>query len=382
MFVRQPLMILPTLPRVIGPDEQITMPVSVFASDASIKDVKLEVETDARFAAVGATSTTLTFTKPEEKLGFLALKSGSKLGQGQDPRRRHQRQAPRRGRRLARGAQPECAVIALHARARSRRARPGRPALERFGLEGTQSATLEVSALPPLNLDGRLDYLIHYPHGCLEQTTSGVFPQLYLPALIKLDPEPPRGDREQRARGHRAAARLPARRTAASSTGPASGPRTPASAGATTGARPTPVTSCSKPRSAGYDAARRHEGRVAALPEDRPRSAGIRTRSDVPPEYQRRRGRGRALCAGVSPVHAGAGGAAGDRRDEPPARRHDDVGGRTLDAGRGVQARGPARCGQGAGRQGDSVAGLRVRGRESLHLRLAAARPRDRAAWA
>ena len=31
------------------------------------------------------------------------------------------------------------------------------------------------------------DYLIHYPHGCLEQTTSGAFPQVYLPALIKLD---------------------------------------------------------------------------------------------------------------------------------------------------------------------------------------------------
>ena len=37
-----------------------------------------------------------------------------------------------------------------------------------FGLAGTQVATLEVSALPPINLDGRLDYLVHYPHGCLE----------------------------------------------------------------------------------------------------------------------------------------------------------------------------------------------------------------------
>jgi uncharacterized protein YfaS (alpha-2-macroglobulin family) len=46
---------------------------------------------------------------------------------------------------------------------------------------------LEVSALPPINLDGRLEYLIGYPHGCLEQTTSSVFPQLYLSALIKLD---------------------------------------------------------------------------------------------------------------------------------------------------------------------------------------------------
>jgi uncharacterized protein YfaS (alpha-2-macroglobulin family) len=38
-----------------------------------------------------------------------------------------------------------------------------------------------------VNADGRLEYLIHYPHGCIEQTTSAAFPQLYLPALIKLD---------------------------------------------------------------------------------------------------------------------------------------------------------------------------------------------------
>ena len=82
VFVRQPLMILPTLPRVVGPGEEITMPVSVFASDASIKDVTLSMELDGHFAPAGAKSTALTFTRPEEKLGFLALKSGSKLGAG------------------------------------------------------------------------------------------------------------------------------------------------------------------------------------------------------------------------------------------------------------------------------------------------------------
>ena len=53
------------------PGRAVPLPVSVFTSEASIKDVKLEVQTDARFAAVGAPSTTLAFTRPEEKLGFL-----------------------------------------------------------------------------------------------------------------------------------------------------------------------------------------------------------------------------------------------------------------------------------------------------------------------
>ena len=55
------------------------------------------------------------------------------------------------------------------------------------GLPGTNTVTLEMSAVPPLNLEQRLDYLIHYPHGCIEQLTSAAFPQLYLGSLLKLE---------------------------------------------------------------------------------------------------------------------------------------------------------------------------------------------------
>lgn len=185
VFVRQALMILPTLPRVIGPDEQFTLPVSVFTSEAGIKDVELQVQTDGRFTPA-TPKTTVTFARPEEKLGFLALKSSAQLGQGKI------RVIATSGRYRAE-SEVWLEIRAPNAAA-SRFQRgviePGaswKADLESFGLEGTQTAQLEVSALPPINLDGRLRYLIGYPHGCLEQTTSAVFPQLYLSALIKLD---------------------------------------------------------------------------------------------------------------------------------------------------------------------------------------------------
>ena len=57
------------------------------------------------------------------------------------------------------------------------------------GLAGTNLATLEVSRVPPLDLGRRLEYLIAYPHGCLEQTVSAAFPQLYLGKLLELTPD-------------------------------------------------------------------------------------------------------------------------------------------------------------------------------------------------
>ena len=56
-----------------------------------------------------------------------------------------------------------------------------------IGAASTSKATLEISSVPPLNLQKRLDYLIEYPHGCIEQTTSAVFPQLVLNQLMDLD---------------------------------------------------------------------------------------------------------------------------------------------------------------------------------------------------
>jgi uncharacterized protein YfaS (alpha-2-macroglobulin family) len=55
-------------------------------------------------------------------------------------------------------------------------------------MKGTNEAAVEVSQMPAINLEQRLQFLIHYPYGCLEQTTSSVFPQLYLAQLTDLSP--------------------------------------------------------------------------------------------------------------------------------------------------------------------------------------------------
>ncbi|TYA69393.1 hypothetical protein, partial [Seonamhaeicola marinus] len=55
-----------------------------------------------------------------------------------------------------------------------------------FGVNGTNSATVEFSTLPPMDFSRRMQYLIQYPHGCVEQTTSSVFPQLFLSDVFDL----------------------------------------------------------------------------------------------------------------------------------------------------------------------------------------------------
>ncbi len=186
VFVRQPLMILATLPRVIGPGEELSAPVSVFVMDPAIKDVSLSVEPDHHFDIVGDETVTVTFSEPEEKIGMLNFKVRPRLGKG-------------RLRFTARAAGHSArAEIYIDIR------NPNPPTVEQVskvlsagetwetdivphGMEGTNEVSLEVSSVPPLGLERRLAYLIQYPHGCLEQVTSSVFPQLYLSQLVNLE---------------------------------------------------------------------------------------------------------------------------------------------------------------------------------------------------
>ncbi|MDH5708694.1 MAG: MG2 domain-containing protein, partial [Hylemonella sp.] len=188
VFVRQPLMLLPTLPRVVGPQEEVTVPVSIFVMDPSIKEVTLKLEADSHFQLVGGDTVKIAFARPEEKLGLLKLKSAAQLGKGR------LRFVASSGAHQARAEvhlevrSPNPATV----RVQRQVIEPGerwQTQVVPHGLPGTNVVTLEMSSVPPMDLERRLQYLIRYPHGCIEQLTSAAFPQLYLPALLKLEDE-------------------------------------------------------------------------------------------------------------------------------------------------------------------------------------------------
>ena len=51
--------------------------------------------------------------------------------------------------------------------------------------QGTDVVSLSISSIPDLSIGHRVESLIRYPYGCIEQTTSSVFPQLYLADVME-----------------------------------------------------------------------------------------------------------------------------------------------------------------------------------------------------
>ncbi|MBI4802238.1 MAG: hypothetical protein HY796_06905 [Elusimicrobia bacterium] len=186
VMVKEPLTLLATLPRVIGPDEEITVPVAVFTAEEAVKEVTLAIETDKYFQVQGDKTIILRFDKPGEKMGFFKVKTGALIGKGRIQIAAQSGALQSRSEVFLEVRSPNPPTVKQY----NRKLEPGEAWTETVvphGLEGTNEAMLEVASVPPLNLEKRFKYLIQYPHGCVEQNTSAVFPQLYLSDLVKLD---------------------------------------------------------------------------------------------------------------------------------------------------------------------------------------------------
>lgn len=190
--VTQPLTLLATLPRVLGPGEELDVPVSVFVTDelqggapGGIGVANVGIVADDFFTVLKKDDA-VSFDKAGEKLAHLRLKVNDRIGMATVT--------------VAASLGNEKAQEVIHIPIRSANQpstltqtqllQPGAswtPDFAPHGMPGTNAAALTVSSMPELKLEQRLQYLISYPHGCIEQTTSAAFPQLYLPQLQELN---------------------------------------------------------------------------------------------------------------------------------------------------------------------------------------------------
>ncbi len=184
--VRKPLMVLGTLPRVLGPGETVKLPVSVFAMEKSVRDVKVQLIADNMFTMNGGNTRSLTFKTPSDEMVSFELKVKEMTGVGKikiiatsgNQKAVHDIEID------VRNPNPKVTDVVESI------IQPGNTwnaNYQLIGMQGTNKGVMEVSSIPPLNLEKRLGYLIEYPHGCIEQTTSAVFPQLYLADLVDLN---------------------------------------------------------------------------------------------------------------------------------------------------------------------------------------------------
>lgn len=185
--VKSPLMVLASLPRKISPSEKVTLPVTLFATEKHVKNVTVQIKTNSKVRLIGAATQKLYFAAPDEKMAYFDLMVGSSTGIGTI-----QVVATSGSEKSVYEVEIDVTnpnpVTTAYTDATLGGGASKTISWNSFGVAGSNKAMVEISSIPTIDFGRRLDYLIQYPHGCVEQTTSSVFPQLYLTDVIDLDP--------------------------------------------------------------------------------------------------------------------------------------------------------------------------------------------------
>lgn len=183
--VKKPLMLLASVPRKLSPGEKLSIPLTVFAMEDQIKSVTLDAEVSSGLEPAGPTQKTVSFTKTGDKIvnfDYEVVSSSSvenmtfTATSGKETAKYKLEIDTYNPNPMAQKTKnfelDPNESLSINEKA--------------FGTPGTNSAFVEISALPPMDLSKRLSRLIGYPHGCVEQTTSKAFPQLYLEDIADL----------------------------------------------------------------------------------------------------------------------------------------------------------------------------------------------------
>lgn len=177
MLVKAPIIVDPTLPRNMKIGDKMNIPITVFALEDGIGDINVY------YTFKGKTQNkNTTLEKGKKETVYFEEEIGNEVG----------------SEKLTVGVKSrvynyeETVGMAINSNntpieTSENKEIKGRGTIEftndKEYVSGTVDSTLTISNTMMLGLDQRLKYLIRYPYGCVEQTTSSVFPQLFIDKL-------------------------------------------------------------------------------------------------------------------------------------------------------------------------------------------------------
>lgn len=188
VMVRKPLMLLGTLPRVIGMNEEMVVPATVFATEKNVGNVKVSITCSDNMQVMGASTKELNFSEISDKQASFRIKVGPKSGAAKvtlTAVSSNDRSVYETDIEIRSVCRPQTKVSSATVKPKE----DWKQKIEMPGMDGTNKLSLEVSNMQPINLASRLGFLLGYPHGCIEQITSKAFPQLYVKQFASLSEE-------------------------------------------------------------------------------------------------------------------------------------------------------------------------------------------------
>jgi len=183
--VKSPLMMLSSLPRVLGTGEKVTLPVNVFAMENDVKNVKVKVEASGAARISGTSSKFLQFSAAGDKIADFSIETGASGGTAEI--------------RISAKGDGHSASETLYIKVRNpepyvtsvfrEQVFPGKNVEINYGsftpAGDEERASVELAGFPSVDFSGCFGFVSDYSHHCTEQLSAKGLTMLYLSGLVQ-----------------------------------------------------------------------------------------------------------------------------------------------------------------------------------------------------
>ncbi|MDZ7333609.1 MAG: MG2 domain-containing protein [candidate division KSB1 bacterium] len=185
MFVREPIVLTPTFPRFVASGDRWVVPVSLYNGTGKTGDFEVTLNASGPIRITDQATKTITVEAGKERAVYFELQAEQSIGQ-----LRFKLSAKGAGESTSLSEEvplrPPVPFITRSGQGSVSEAKPGIFTLPSDWIAGTTDFSLSLSAFPAVRFANSLQFLLSYPHGCIEQTTSKVFPLLYFDELARI----------------------------------------------------------------------------------------------------------------------------------------------------------------------------------------------------
>ncbi|OQX95271.1 hypothetical protein B6I21_06290, partial [candidate division KSB1 bacterium 4572_119] len=189
VFIREPIVLTPTFPRFVASGDQFVVPISIYNGTGSKETFKVELKAKGPIKIIGRDAKSAQIDHGKEQVVFFNLKAKKTIGKlefsitakGGGEKAEYKVEVPLR---------PPVPFTTLSGSGAVTEASPAKFNFPEDWIDGTVDFSLAISSFPEVQFSRSLQYLLTYPHGCIEQTTSKLFPLLYFKDLARnVEPE-------------------------------------------------------------------------------------------------------------------------------------------------------------------------------------------------
>lgn len=168
--VRSPLMVLPTLPRVLGCGEKVTLPVNVFALEDGVRNADVRVMVEGPLQVEGESQASIAFSKPGDKLVRFNLVAGES-GMAKVTVRANGNGHKASETISIEVRNPNLPTVSI-SKVSLNKGESKHMTYTPFTPDDSQWATLEITSFPAVDFNGIYSFLKGYSFNCTEQIAS------------------------------------------------------------------------------------------------------------------------------------------------------------------------------------------------------------------